>query len=176
MGRPSVTERIGTAAVSSWKSTAVIRRRLSAGTWTAGALVCATLMRGLGGLAAIAEGVGRVIRAGARQLERAAAGARARANPAAVEAPPAPPRSPVSPADATIVSPAPAFLSALPPPALPPPRPQWGRGPVLPPPRRSDWRTAMIAKRPTGEVKEITPAATPVDLRSDAGTEPHSIS
>ena len=53
------------------------------------------------------------------------------------------------------------------PPALPPPRPQWGRGPVLPPPRRTEWRAALEAKRPTGESKEIAEAVTSVDARSD---------
>ena len=148
------------------------------------ALVFALLMRGLRGIAAIFEGAARLIRAGAQQFGRAADGARARAKLApAGEAPTLPPGSvpgdettaaaeelaadktiamPVS--DKTIVA-APAFLSAIPP-ALPPPRPQWGRGPVLPPPRRAEWRAAMKPK--TGEGAEASEPATTVETRSDS--------
>ena len=148
------------------------------------ALVFALLMRGLRGIAAILEGVARVIRAGAQQLGRAADAARARAKlapvagataapPGAVPAAEETAAAPEIAADKTIAMPvsdktivaAPAFLSAGPP-ALPPPRPQWGRGPVLPPPRRAEWRAAMKPK--AGEGAETSEPTTTVETRSDS--------
>jgi len=143
----------------------VTRRRLSGRAWAIGALACATLMRGLRGLAAIFEGVARLIRTGAQQLERASVGARARANPAPAEDRPAPPPGPVPVADKTVIS-ASAFLAPAPP-ALPPPRPQRGRGAVLPPPRRTEWRAALEAKRLAAEATEPTQAAAAVDTPSE---------
>jgi hypothetical protein len=165
MGTPSDSERTPTAAVSRWKPVAAARA------WSMGALACSTLRVGLSGAAAAFEVLARAIRAGAARLERAAVGARARANPAPpAEAAPAP-VDPVPAADKTIVAADKTIVAASPflaaaPPALPPPRPNWGRGPVLPPPRRTEWRAALEAKRPTGEAPAIAPAAPTEDVRS----------
>lgn len=139
------------------------------------ALACALLMRGLQGLAALFEGLARLIRLVARPLERAVAGARARASLPLVADAPAPTPDAVPVADQTIVAAdkaviasdktivaAPAFLAPSPP-ALPPP-PKWGRGPVLPPPRRSEWRAAM--KSPD-TVADTSQSADTVQTRSE---------
>src|SRR5687767_13600994 len=79
MGRPPVSERVR-SVVSRGKG----------GARVAGALVSAVLMHALRGLAAILEGAARLLRAGARQLERASAGVRLPVAPTTAEAAPPP--------------------------------------------------------------------------------------
>jgi hypothetical protein len=164
-----VSERLRTAAVSRWNAGAGTRRRISGRAWTLGALACATLRRGLSGVAGGLEGVARLVRKGAQQLDRGSAGARARASLAAQEPPapaPAPAPGPIpaaNPAETDTIVSAPAFLVPPPPLPMPLPRPQWGHGPALPPPRRAEWRAALQAKRTTAEATDRTQAAAVVD-------------
>jgi hypothetical protein len=187
MGSPSAGEGHRSAAASRSGSGAVIRRLLSGRAWPLAALACTALMRALQGLAAMLEGGGRVIRSGAKQLERAADGARTRAAPAQAEDRPAPaaPPAPTPIADKTIIadktvaadkttvasdktviSAAPVFLETERPAAQPSPPPKWGRGPVLPPPRRGEWRGTLKSKPLTGETTATAEAAATIETRS----------
>lgn len=149
-------ERLRTAAVSGWM---------------AGYAVLAV---GLRRLAPVFDGLARSMRGGAERLERAAAGGRALLNPAPAADGPVPspvpavlpeetivaPRRPVV-SDKTIVA-RPAFLDALSP-APPPPQPQAGRVPALPPPR--GWRSTTEARSLPAEAE--TAPGTAGDTRSD---------